>query len=470
MDSEKVKGMAGRPRNLPLCPVCANALAETDARCGRCGYESVENADIIDATDRARHKAALAAHRAAWFDLEGALREQLRRHGESWRLDKNWQQIWAEVGERAGRARFDRRATLRRARDIWAQMEQERPAPPDAPPVETRKKPSESPLSAHHERVRQWVSELTDGEVDALAWESFVESLDEPFDILVLETFRDKEIERQFAAFETVRVDAAGHLVGRRRGRVRQLIEPLDGAELIMLKIPGGEFLMGGDRYASEQPAHAVRLADFHLGRYPVTQAQWRAVARMPRVGIELAGDDSAFEGADRPVECVSWPEAVEFCARLATATGRQYRLPSEAEWEYACRAGSTAPFSFGATVTPAIVNYDGTYPFGAAPHGGARGNTTPPGALGAANDFGLYDMHGNVWEWCADEWHDNYYAAPADGSAWRDAAGDAPHRVIRGGSWANTAEVCRSSDRWRESTGANVKLHYLGLRVALTL
>jgi formylglycine-generating enzyme required for sulfatase activity len=460
--------MSNQTRNLPQCPVCRSPLAEADESCARCGFELVESADLIDIADRTRHKEALGTARAAWLDLESALLDQLRQYGEAWSRNENWQAIWAHAQERAARARFDRRATLRRARDIWRELERERSAAP--PPVQSEEKKPEGTLSAHLERVRAWVSSLPDGEVDVMVWENFVESLEGPFDVFFLETFRDKEIERQFAAFETVQTDAVGNLVNRRRKRVRQLIERLGGGvELIMLEVPGGEFQLGGDRYAWEQPAHRVRLTDFYLGRYPVTQAQWREVARLPRKNIDLSVDPSAFKGDDRPVECVSWPEALEFCARLAAETGHAYRLPSESEWEYACRAGSTTPFSFGPTITPAVVNYDGAYPYGGAAHGPARGQTLAVGSLGAANAFGLCDLHGNVWEWCADEWHDSYDAAPSDGAAWC-GAGEARFRVVRGGSWVSTAEVCRSCDRWRESTDADVKLHYLGLRVALSL
>jgi formylglycine-generating enzyme required for sulfatase activity len=112
------------------------------------------------------------------------------------------------------------------------------------------------------------------------------------------------------------------------------------------------------------------------------------------------------------------------------------------------------------------IVNYDGTQSLGNAAAGIFRKGTVPVGSLGAANDFGLYDMHGNVSEWCADEWHSNYEAAPLDGAAWI-TSGDISERVVRGGSWTNTAEICRSSDRSRESSALNTKLHYVGFRVA---
>ena len=169
----------------------------------------------------------------------------------------------------------------------------------------------------------------------------------------------------------------------------------------------------------------------------------------------EIDPDPSYFKGDDRPVEQVSWFEAVEFCDRLSHHTGRTYRLPSEAEWEYACRAGTTSPFHFGETITTDLANYRGTDEpsfdwsgsYGRGPKGIYREETTPVGSFGIANAFGLYDMHGNVWEWCQDHWHDNYEGAPTDGSAWVDAVAEkGASRVLRGGSWYSYPAFCRSA------------------------
>jgi len=146
------------------------------------------------------------------------------------------------------------------------------------------------------------------------------------------------------------------------------------------------------------------------------------------------------------PVELVSWNEAIEFCARLSRLTGRNYRLPSEAEWEYACRAGTTTPFYFGETITPDLVNYNGNYPYGSAPKGTYRVKTTAVGNF-PPNTFGLYDMHGNVMEWCQDVWHDNYNGAPTDGSAW-ESGGDSEGRLLRAGSWGDHAVGSRAASR----------------------
>ncbi|MFM6271198.1 MAG: formylglycine-generating enzyme family protein, partial [Dolichospermum sp.] len=166
-------------------------------------------------------------------------------------------------------------------------------------------------------------------------------------------------------------------------------------------------------------PQHEVTIKPFSMGKYPITQAQWQAVAALPQVNQELKPNPSRFKGAKRPVEQVSWHEAVEFCARLSNYTKRPYRLPSEAEWEYACRAGTTTPFHFGDTITTELANYNGNYTYGDGSKGVYRKETTEVGSFKIANELGLYDMHGNVWEWCQDDWHNNYEGAPTDGSAW---------------------------------------------------
>jgi formylglycine-generating enzyme required for sulfatase activity len=166
----------------------------------------------------------------------------------------------------------------------------------------------------------------------------------------------------------------------------------------------------------------------------------------------ELKPDPSNFKGDNRPVEQVSWEDAVEFCLRLSQYTGRTYSLPSEAQWEYACRAGTTTPFHFGETITTDLANYDGNYAYGQGPKGVYKQETTAVGSFGVANNFGLYDMHSNVWEWCLDDWHDNYKGAPTDGSPWfnsDDKLSDKSGRaVMRGGSWFDTPQNCRSASR----------------------
>ncbi|HEY9603467.1 MAG TPA: SUMF1/EgtB/PvdO family nonheme iron enzyme [Allocoleopsis sp.] len=224
-----------------------------------------------------------------------------------------------------------------------------------------------------------------------------------------------------------------------------------NGVTLEMVAIPGGTFLMGSpeseaERSNSEGPQHTVTLQPFFIGKFPVTQAQWQAVAGFSKVKIDLDPDPSSFKGANRPVEQVSWYDATEFCARLSKKTGRQYRLPSEAEWEYACRAGTTTPFHFGKTISPELANYDGKYTYGSGSKGIYREQTTEVGSF-PANAFGLYDMHGNVWEWCADHWHDSYKGAPTDGSVWL-SENKKNYRLLRGGSWDGNPGYCRSAFR----------------------
>jgi len=244
-----------------------------------------------------------------------------------------------------------------------------------------------------------------------------------------------------------------------------------NGINLEMVSIPGGTFEMGSpnsekERASDESPQHRVTVASFFMGKYPVTQAQWKAVAALPLIKQSLNPNVSWFKGANRPVENVLWHDAVEFCARLSEKTGRNYCLPSEAEWEYACRAGTTTPFHNGSTITPELANYNGNYTYGSGQKGKDRQETTDVGSFQVANTFGLYDMHGNVDEWCADTWHENYQGAPSDRSVW-ESGGNNTFRVLRGGSWDNVPRYCRSAYRHRRSTG--IRTPYIGFRVAVT-
>ena len=249
-----------------------------------------------------------------------------------------------------------------------------------------------------------------------------------------------------------------------------------NGIQLEMVMIPSGSFMMGSPETEEgsnddERPQHQVTIKAFCLGKYQVTQAQWKAVAAFPQVNKELKLDPSRFKGDGstsltnhRPVEQVSWEDAVEFCDRLSRHTKRQYRLPSEAEWEYACRAGTTTPFHFGETITTDLVNYNGNYTYGQGSKGVYRKETTEVGSFGVANNFGLYDMHGNVWEWCQDSWHSNYKGAPTDGSAWLDNKESSNRKLLRGGSWYSNPGNCRSAFR----NDYNLDYHdsYIGFRV----
>jgi formylglycine-generating enzyme required for sulfatase activity len=267
----------------------------------------------------------------------------------------------------------------------------------------------------------------------------------------------------QVFKFNVVTVDARGKETNRNPKQAKFFTEDLgNGVRLEMVSIPDGTFLMGSppgepDRGADEGPQHTVTIKPFFIGKFQVTQAQWRAVAGFPKVKIDLNPDPSNFKGANRPVEQVSWYEAIEFCARLSQKTGQEYRLPSEAEWEYACRAGTTTPFHFGETITTDLANYCGEDrtnneilykgSYGNGPKGIYREQTTDVGSF-PANAFGLYDMHGNVWEWCADRWHENYNGAPTDGTAWL-TEDENDYRLLRGGSWSFNPWSCRSAHRY---------------------
>src|ERR1044071_631143 len=200
---------------------------------------------------------------------------------------------------------------------------------------------------------------------------------------------------------------------------------------------PSGKFTMGSPdseagRFTDEGPQHTVSISSFYLGKYEVTQAQWRAVANLPKVKIDLNPDPSNFKGDNLPVEQVGWEEAIEFCDRLSRATGKTYRLPTAAEWEYAARAATTGPYAGN---LDSMGWYDRN----------ADGKTHPVGTK-QANGFGLYDMHGNVWEWCMDWYSENVYGYNPIADPRGPATGS--QRVNRGGSWYSDARHCRSANR----------------------
>lgn len=202
---------------------------------------------------------------------------------------------------------------------------------------------------------------------------------------------------------------------------------------MVLVYVRAGSFIMGKNGYDFTTPAHEVTITHgFYIGRYEVTQAQWQMVMRT---------NPSYFKGCDEcPVEQVSWNEAQEFIRKLnALKDGFEYRLPSEAEWEYSARAGTTTKFAFGDALSPASANcqYFSSED---------KKKTTPVGIF-PPNAWGLFDMHGNVREWCEDIWHENYDGAPEDGSAWL-SGGEPSRRVLRGGSWGDDYGLCSSDDR----------------------
>ncbi len=269
----------------------------------------------------------------------------------------------------------------------------------------------------------------------------------------------NSSISLQSFSFEVVTVDAQGKESNRRAGQAEFFAEDLgNGITLEMVKIPGGSFSMGSpetekERDIDESPQHTVNVPSFFIGKFAVTQAQYQAV---------MESNPARFKGEKRPVEKVSWNDAVEFCNKLSQQTGRTYRLPSEAEWEYACRAGTTTPFHFGETITSALANYNASYIYQSESKSEYRRQTTEVGTF-PPNAFGLYDMHGNVWEWCQDLWHDSYQEAPNDGRAWLSENKELP-RLVRGGSWFNNSWLCRSATRSFYVAGR--RSYYVGFRV----
>ncbi|ARI81949.1 formylglycine-generating enzyme family protein [Microcystis aeruginosa] len=245
-----------------------------------------------------------------------------------------------------------------------------------------------------------------------------------------------------------------------------------------MMYIPQGEFWMGTedeeierlvkkfrwDAHKRERPQHLVKVPAFYMSQTPITQAQWQAIAATAKIDIHLETNPSAFKGDELPVERVNWYEATEFCKRLSRKTKREYRLPSEAEWEYACRAGTTTAFHFGETITADLANYRAYQTYADEPTGEYRQQTTPVGQF-PPNAFGLYDMHGNFWEWCADTWHDNYDGAPRDGSVWIEN-GDDNRSPLRGGSWYINPNNCRSAYRNRSNRRRDYLNYGFGFRV----
>jgi formylglycine-generating enzyme required for sulfatase activity/uncharacterized caspase-like protein len=288
-----------------------------------------------------------------------------------------------------------------------------------------------------------------------------------------------KLISLQSFNFQVVTVNSRGEITSERPSQAKFFTEDLgNGITLDMVEIPAGSFKMGTeneeierlvqkfktDGFRKEKPQREVTVQSFLMGKYLVTQAQWRRVAALPKVKVDLKADPSNFKGDNRPLEQVSWYDAVEFCDRLSKHTNKQYRLPSEAEWEYACRAGTTTPFHFGETITTELANYDGNNIYASEPKGKHRQQTTEVGIF-PPNAFGLYDMHGNVLEWCQDSWHDSYKGAPSNGSAWID--NDNQSRLMRGGSWIVIPSYCRSAFRYNNyRVGRDYMYNDIGFRV----
>jgi formylglycine-generating enzyme required for sulfatase activity len=272
-----------------------------------------------------------------------------------------------------------------------------------------------------------------------------------------------KLFQSQSFAFESLTLDRNGVVRSRQPGQAQQYTLELEhGIQLELVAVPEGHFQMGAREegsYPDELPIHPVFLHAFYLGKYPVTQGQWLAIMGML--------PDCRFHGADRLIESISWKDASRFCRRLSEKTGYPFTLPSEAQWEYACRAGTRTPFNLGETLTTDYANFVGNYTYAASPPGVYRHETTPPDAF-LPNAWGLYDMHGNVWEFCLDAWSDDYSGAAANGAPVQAARkrSEPNFKVCRGGSWHEPPQHCRSATRLRVEE--NDRMEFYGLRVAL--
>jgi formylglycine-generating enzyme required for sulfatase activity/tRNA A-37 threonylcarbamoyl transferase component Bud32 len=260
-------------------------------------------------------------------------------------------------------------------------------------------------------------------------------------------------------SYEVVSTNASGNIINRRNESARYFTEDLgNGVTLEMVEIPGGTFMMGSPeseagRRSDEGPQHQVTVPSFFMGKYELTQAQYQAI---------IGSNPAYFKGDKRPVEQVSWNDAVAFCEKLSQKTGKSYRLPSEAEWEYACRAGTTTPFYFGESITPDLVNYDGNFTYASAPVGQYLEQTTNVGSF-PPNAFGLYDMHGNVWEWCQNDYKSDYVSASTDVGVLTSLNRDTL-KGLRSGGWYDHARACRSATRYWGSR--NYRTDNCGFRV----
>ena len=280
--------------------------------------------------------------------------------------------------------------------------------------------------------------------------------------------------------FETIKIKPKKGMLGLINTVEKQMISRKskffveylgEGINLEMIFIPSGTFMMGSSsqelrKEKDENPQHLVKSTSFYMSKYPVTQSQWRIVSSFDQVKRPIKSNPSFFKGDNLPVEKVSWLDAQEFCQRLNKYTQRKYRLPTESEWEYACRGGTTTPFFFGDIITNDFANYDGREGYNLKATGKYEKKTSPVGSF-YPNPFGLYDLHGNVWEWCEDHYSPNYTHKPRDGSAFYSNMMNQP-RVVRGGSWSLSPAYCRSAKRTSYSSNSNY--NFLGFRVVCVL
>ena len=322
--------------------------------------------------------------------------------------------------------------------DTLKAWQSKRPAAPDLQQENEQLKALIQDKERSHKEQLEEIKAASQQEKEELEqnYQNQKQKLEQSLQSKIKQLEQELELERSPTALENKKPEPS---------QAQSFIEQLgNDIKLEMIAIPGGKFMMGspeGEGGDNEQPQHEVTVPAFYMGKYPITQAQYQQV---------MGNNPSDFKGDQRPVENVSWNDAVEFCNRLSEKVRKRYFLPSEAEWEYACRAETSTAYYFGETLTNRQANFGKTI-----------NQTTSVGQY-LPNSFGLYDMHGNVWEWCQDKWHSNYQGAPNDGNAW--VLNNNNTFVMRGGSWLNDPDDCRSAIRG--SRERDVCYRFVGFRV----
>lgn len=453
--------------NLEKCQICSTAALPDNDRCGFCGSPFIFAEYYLDVTERALYKDQLGDYKRKWEDLNQYLKTLLEMYEDKWNKSDYWSDIWRQISRDAILLQLDEPSIIKLADSLSKQSpgaDKSRITYPDfyASPPKTE-------YETVREKIAEWVTKLPNAEYNVVDWLDFTASLGNIFGYQELCNILQTELDRQFISFYTESVSDTGEVYDQREKTAKRFVEMIESEiELVMIKISGGTFEMGDDNWNHTKPVRTVSVKDFYIGMIPVTQMQWIAVSRLPAIDLELKQNPSYFRGYDLPMDSVGWFEAVEFCKRLSKHTGRNYRLPSEVEWEYAARAGSNKAYAFGDILNPSLANYAFADQSVENNEFKIENKTSVAGSL-IASAYGLYDMHGNVWEWCADVWHKSYTGAPENAQAWTQG-GETGKRVLRGGAWCNWADLCRSGERIAENEDKDGKLFYTGFRLALDL
>lgn len=445
--------------------------------------DALKQAAEPSAEEAAQREAARKAERAAAAQQERearAAREQRSRSDAIARAEEEEQKRQKEVELAARRKAEALAAAQEKARQDQLRREQEK----------QRKAQAEQEAKERKERLRQQLIARRDA--DALKARQAEEEYQRKMAQLKAEAAYRAEQERhrkeqaaRKAAELAALLPTASSPVADAEGVLRDRFADGSGVGPDLVLIPTGRFQMGSSEHEHkiavkagaqktwldrELPAHWVGIEQsFALGRYPVTVGEWRAFVKATgwQSKMDVDWQQPGFAQDERhPVVCVSWHDAQLYLQWLSEKTGQEYRLPSEAEWEYACRAGSHTAFSFGDEITPEHANYDGHFTYNDGPKGSSHGGTTRVGSY-QPNPWGLFDMHGNVWEWTQDTVHDNYLGAPIDGSAW-EQGGDKARRILRGGAWLYQPRYLRSA--LRNGYSALLANDVVGFRVARKL